>query len=375
MALSILEKVGLQKQAATLKSELKAGELGILDKLAKQRELAAIMAKLKGDAVKPAPAEVDEEGSDEETEKEVSRSVQGFAFAGAHHPAWVKNYENRPFNGADTVVSSESLGVAVLLPASTVSPKTQEVARDDLRIAWPAYYAGGKYEHDYLVMGANNAWKGIKSPFPAKMRKKVRRLVEQAVRVVNKAFAEGVDGHTLKSTPRGISISKDGREGTGKTVTAAFALMRTEGKGVEGVIELLGERDFQGARERLMQELVKLELDMPGRDNLSVPELEAAIAPLKQVQEAPEFQELNEFFARRLTEEVASLQAKLVELAPEKGPVITLSMRYLRGDFNQEAPDVFRGRILAVADEGMVLDDVKAGVTRWIEENPELIAA
>lgn len=72
MALSILEKVGLQKQAATLKSELKAGELGILDKLAKQRELAAIMAKLKGEVVKPAPAEVDEEGSDQEAEETLS---------------------------------------------------------------------------------------------------------------------------------------------------------------------------------------------------------------------------------------------------------------------------------------------------------------
>ncbi|ANT70219.1 hypothetical protein [Aeromonas hydrophila] len=376
MALSILEKVGLQKQAATLKGELKTGTLSILDKLTKQRELAAVMAKLKGDAVRPAlAADADEEGTDEESEKEVSRSVQGFAFAGVHHPAWVKNYETRPFDGADTVVSSESLGVAVLLPASTISPTTQEVVRDSLRIAWPAYYAGGKDEHDYLVIGANNAWKGIKSPFPAKMRKKVRRLVEQAVRVVNKAFAEGVDGYTLKRTRQGITISKDGHEGTGKTVAAAFGMLRSQGKGISGVVELLGERDLHGARERLTLELVKLEQDMPGRENLGVPELEATIAQLKQVQAMPELQELNEYFANRVTEAITALEAKLVELAPERAPVITLSMRYLRGDFNSESPTEFRKRILAVSNEGMGLDDMKKGVVNWIETNPGLIAA
>lgn len=57
MALGIIEKMGLQKQARTLQAEIMAGDLGIMAKLAKQKAWREVMLKLQADAapVEPQP--------------------------------------------------------------------------------------------------------------------------------------------------------------------------------------------------------------------------------------------------------------------------------------------------------------------------------
>lgn len=351
MALSILEKVGLQKQAATLKGELKAGQLSILNKLAKQRELAAIMTKIKGGAVKPAPAEEDEEGSDQEAEETSKRSLVGLALGGVRHPSWTKVYEKS--SKATALVSNEALGVVILWA-------TQEGAgRDVFRIGWPSWSADQTFP-------AENAWKGIKSYFPADKRKKVRYMVEQAIRAAKDIYRNGVGDYSIAQSPFGAvrlgykgQVFVEGRATLGPALDVAYANLKYQHRGMDGVMESIADGNAAASLSLLSSEIVSAEL---GRGNpLSVEEFDRFVEAL-----STEDQEHYSLILGDLRTRVAALKQE-----PEE----TLAMRYLRGDFNQEAPDIFRGRILAVADEGMVLDDVKVGVTRWIEANPELIAA
>lgn len=357
MALSILEKVGLQKQAATLKSELKAGELGILDKLAKQRELAAIMAKLKGDAVKPAPAEVDEEGSDQEAEEATRRSLVGLAIGGVQHPAWTKVYEKS--SKATALVSNETLGVVILWATE------QGAERDAFKIGYSGWSADQAFP-------AENAWKGIKSYFPADKRKKVRYMVEQAIRAAKDIYKNGVGDYSIAKWSYGaVQLGYKGQvfvEGTatlGPALDVAYANLKYQHRGMEGVMESIADGNTAASLTLLGGEVLSAEM---GRAKpISIEDFERFVEALPA-----EDQERYSQILDGLRTRVAALKQ---EPEQEQVPEETLSMRYLRGDFNQESPVDFRKRILAVADEGMALDDVKAGVTRWIEANPELIAA
>ncbi|WCH25182.1 hypothetical protein [Aeromonas salmonicida] len=373
MALSILEKVGLQKQAAPLKAELKAGTLSILDKLKAQRELAAIMAKLKGDAVKPAPAEEDEEGTDEEAEKATAGSVIGFAIGGAKHPAWTQKFaDNVAVNGGDVVVSNESLNMAIILhPGDRKRPAN----RTEFKVAWPAYVDGTSKADSYPTISGDYAWAGVKSPFPPKLRKKVRRMIEQGMKATDRAFSEEVNGfkiEPLNNNGLGIKISKDGITSTGQTIQSAYAMWRTDGMGIAGAIKLLGEGETLGARARIVEAVVGIEYRS---ETMDVEERAAAIVELRGLLAEPSLSAAGSYSPTYIKTVLDKLVVEQEKVAPEMVQEETLSVRYLRGDFNGEAPDVFRVRILDVAAEGMALGDVKTGVTNWIGENPELVAA
>lgn len=287
MGLSILEKVGLQKQAATLKGELKAGTLSILDKLAKQRELAAIMAKLKGDTAKPEPAEVDEEGSDEEAEKEASRSVQGFDLGAVAHPDWATaatKGDNARRMSADVVLSNDAVKVAVLLPAGD---RTKPTKNGDLKLAWPS-------EDGFSVYPADDAWAGYKSHLGPKLRKKVRRMVEQAVKVVNDAFQSGQDGFEI--TPaRGVmngdevKLIKDGKIGQGETVTLAYEAWQAAGDGLGSVAELIQSGDSAEAYSKLYDVLgpIHSRLNQRKKNPLSPGEITTFTSRLQQILAMP----------------------------------------------------------------------------------------
>lgn len=373
MALSILEKIALQKQAAGLKGELRSGTLSIMEKLGRQRELAVIMATLKGEA-KPAPVPTpeptpepgagDEEGTDEEAEKEASRSVQGFELAGVTHPAWTKPFANKAgLYGGDVVVSNEGLNIAIILVLSG----SATLSRDDLKIAWPAYIEDTSKAEDYLSLPAKSAWDGVYSPFPPKMRKKVRRLVEQGLKVAERAFSEGIGEYRLALKRGGsVEISLGNETASDWTVGAAAARLKLANQGLEVVAGMLSQGDARAARAKLFEELAKLDYNA---NDLTSEERTKAIEELRALMTHPDI--------GITAETIKDVLDKLVALQPEDVPVpeTTLSERFMRGDFNTDAPDLFRTRILAVADEGLVLDDVKAGVNRWIEANPELIAA
>lgn len=351
MALSILEKVGLQKQAAPLKAELKAGTLSILDKLKAQRELAAIMAKLKGDAVKPAPADVDEEGSDQEAEETTKRSLVGLALGGVQHPAWTKTYEKS--SKATALVSNEALGVVILW-----APQ-EGAGRDAFRIGWPSWSADKTFP-------AENAWKGIKSYLPADKRKKVRYMVEQAIRAAKDIYKNGVGDYSIAQSPFGSvrlgykgQVFVEGRATLGPALDVAYANLKYQHRGMDGVMESIADGNAAASLSLLSSVIVSAEL---GRGNpLSVEEFDRFVEAL-----SAEDQEDYSLILEDLRTRVAAIKQE-----PEE----TLAMRYLRGDFNQEAPAEFRKRILDVAGEGMALGEVKAGVVSWIEANPELIAA
>ncbi|NYU10921.1 hypothetical protein A8O28_16995 [Enterobacteriaceae bacterium CCUG 67584] len=371
MALSILEKIALQKQAAGLKGELKSGTLSIMEKLGRQRELAVIMATLKGDT-KPAPVPTpeptpepgtgDEEGTDEEAETEASRSVQGFELAGVTHPAWTKPFANKAgLYGGDVVVSNEGLNIAIILVLSG----GKSLSRDDLKIAWPDYIAGTSKVEDYLSMPAQRAWDGVYSPFPPKMRKKVRRLVEQGLKVAERAFSEGIGEYRLTLKPgASVEITLGNESASDWTVGAAAARLKLANQGLEVVAGMLTQGDARAARAKLFEELAKLDHNA---NDLTSEERTKAIEELRALMTHPDI--------GITADTIKDALDKLVALQPEAEPETTLSERFMRGDFNTDAPELFRTRILAVADEGLVLDDVKTGVNRWIEANPELIAA
>lgn len=371
MALSILEKIGLQKQAAGLKGELKSGTLSIMEKLGRQRELAAIMATLKGEAkpaTEPTPEPVpepgaDEEGTDEEADKEASRSVQGFELAGVNHPAWTKPYANKAgLYGGDVVVSNEGLNIAIILVLSG----SARLTRDDLKIAWPAYIEGTSKAEDYLSLPAKSAWDGVYSPFPPKMRKKVRRLVEQGLKVAERAFSEGIGEYRLTLKPgASVEITLGNESASDWTVGAAAARLKLANQGLEVVAGMMDQGDARNARAKLFEELAKLEHD---GNNMSTEARAKAIEELRALMARADIGVTADIIKEAVD--------KLVALQPDAEPdTTTLSDRFMRGDFNGEAPDIFRTRILAVAEEGLVLDDVKTGVNNWIEANPELIAA
>lgn len=381
MALSFTEMRALQKQGTAIMADLKAGGLNFVEIRKKQREKAEIMAKLKGDAVKPEPKPdpVDEEGTDEEAEQEASRSVQGFELGGVSHPTWTKKYADKAgFHGSDVVLSNEGLKIAILLPPMV---SDREIKRGDLRLAWPHFSAGTDAEDTGLSISADEAWAGVKSTLPPVLRKKVRRMVEQALATISKSFAEGVGGFALERLNNGkIRISRGDETSIGYTVQEAAAMLRTAGQGLEAVIPLLDEGSLASAKEKFTRELAKVEYTA---HTMTEPELLAAIEQLTAIQARDELP----LTAERIQEDLDLLGGYLTSVRrkpdpepepdPEPAPVVedSLSVRYLRGDFNQEAPADFRGRILAVANEGMALDDLKTGAVNWIKANPDLIAA
>lgn len=356
MGLSILEKVGLQKQAATLKGELKAGSLGILDKLAKQRELAAIMAKLKGDTAKPEPTEEEgEEGTDQEAEEVTKRSLVGLELGGVNHPAWTKVYEKD--SKATALVSNEAVGVVILWATE------QGAGRDAFRIGYLGWSADQAFP-------ADNAWKGIKSYIRPSRRKKVRYMVEQAIKAAKDIYKNGVGDYSIAKWSYGSvqlgykgQVFVEGRPTLGPALSIAYANLKYQHRGMEGVMESIEDGSTAASLTLLGGEVVSAEM---GRAKpISIEEFDRFVEALPA-----EDQERYRPILEGLRTRVAALKQE-----PEQEPEETLAMRYLRGDFNTESPVEFRKRIIAVADEGMVLDDLKTGVTNWIEANPELIAA
>ncbi|MFM5095044.1 hypothetical protein ACEUCJ_15250 [Aeromonas rivipollensis] len=90
MALSFMEMRGLQKQAAAIKDELKSGTLAFMDMRKKQRELAEVIAKIKGEAPYPTPDPQPEPAPQPEPEP-----------APATGPTLVERYQAGEFNGED----------------------------------------------------------------------------------------------------------------------------------------------------------------------------------------------------------------------------------------------------------------------------------
>lgn len=379
MALGVIEKSKLQRESRQLQVDIKGGELGVMDKLAKQKAWRAIMLQLKADVqpitADPLPAtptsdDGEGEGTDEEAEQEVSRSVQGFTFAGADHPAWALQYQKDLRPESEVVLSNQSLSIAILWEPFLGTK------RDAFFIGWPSYT-------EKMAIPADRAWDGIKSPFSAKLRKKVRRLVEQAQRTVTSALTDGVAGFTIAVQTNGIGkgqvqLTKDGKTGTGDKTQEAYDDWKVAAGGLQAALEGANNGNLKSAIAALTNYTDAKSILATGDNPQDVLDLAKQLAIIGQTgvdNQTP----LADMLVEKANQ-VVSAAEQAIDIAAKAASEPannddTLAARYLRGEFNQDEPKQFRDRIVDVYKAGLTLDQVKTGVVSWIEANPELIAA
>ncbi|MGL6448889.1 hypothetical protein ACSZNO_21435 [Aeromonas veronii] len=386
MALSILEKVGLQKQAATLKGQLGAAGLTIMDKIRLQRELAAVLAKLKGEA-KPAPAEGgdDDEGSDEEAQATTGRSIVGLPINGANHPAWARRVETA--ENLDLVLSNAEHEIAVLF-----SPAAGGIQRSSFRIFWPKFLSGTNAEGGTQVIEAGSAWRGIHSPFPAKLRKKVRYMVEQAEREIARITKDGINGAKVEMMAAGARLVRENEFGLGRTLREAYAALIASEAGVGALDSLHGESmldaiqtlyvraDYAlGALETARTDAEKeRSKESMRRYTPSLPRLEEL---RKQVEESEASQPKKDSLFRMIgeLEDIArqlESDTKIDEKLPEPAPAPAegqLVADYVAGNFSQLPYPDFRQKVMDVDAAGATLDQVKDGAVMWLTANADSI--
>lgn len=365
MALSFMEMRGLQKQAAAIKDELKSGTLAFMDMRKKQRELAEIIAKIKGETPNPAPGQEDEEGTDADAEAVAKRSLVGLFLGGVIHPAWVKVYEKSA--KANAIVSNEELGVVILWQAE------QGTKRDAFQIGWPVWNAT-------ITQGADDAWAGVKSSFPAAKRKKVRYMVEQAMKAAKDAMSNGVGKYAIYpgGYPGYIALGySDGSvrvEGSGSiaaALTDAFAKLRyAHAPGLTGVEAMITEGETAAALNLLGVEVTSAEI---GRGTISMVDFERVIQAIPA-----DDQEQYGMIIDSLRQKVAALPGNQGEPAPQPEPEPapatgpTLVERYQAGEFNGEDYPQFRQRVLEVEAAGADFETLRDGVIAWAEANYQL---
>ncbi|MGL5539167.1 MAG: hypothetical protein ACRDC0_18330, partial [Aeromonas veronii] len=384
--LSILEKVGLQKQAATLKSQLAAAGLTIMDKIRLQRELAAVLAKLKGEA-KPAPAEGEDEdeGSDEEAKATAGRSIVGLAINGANHPAWARRAETA--ENLDLVLSNAEHEIAVLF-----SPGSGGAKRSNFHIFWPRHLSGTNAEGGTSTMSADNAWRGVQSPFPPKLRKKVRYMVEQAEREITRLANDGIAGAKVEMMAAGVRLVRENEFGLGRTLREAYAALVATEKGVDALDSLNGESvldaiqtlyvraDYAlGALETARTDAEKEHSkESMRRYTPSLPRLEEL---RKLVEESEASQPKKDSLFRMIgeLEDIArqlESDTKIDEKLPEPAPAPAedqLVADYVAGNFSQLPYPDFRQKVMDVDAAGATLDQVKDGAVMWLTANADSI--
>ncbi|WP_270820512.1 hypothetical protein [Aeromonas sp. Y311-2] len=386
MALSILEKVGLQKQAATLKSQLAAAGLTIMDKIRLQRELAAVLAKLKGEA-KPAPAEGEDEdeGSDEEAKATAGRSIVGLAINGANHPAWARRAETA--ENLDLVLSNAEHEIAVLF-----SPGSGGAKRSNFHIFWPRHLSGTNAEGGTTTMSADNAWRGVQSPFPPKLRKKVRYMVEQAEREITRLTTDGISGAKVEMMTAGARLVRENEFGLGRTLREAYAALVATEKGVDALDSLNGESVLDAIQTLYVRadyalgalETARIDAEKEHskesmrRYTPSLPRLEE-LRKLVEESEASQpkkdslFRMIGELedIARQLESDTKS-DEKLPEPAPAPAED-QLVADYVAGNFSQLPYPDFRQKVMDVDAAGATLDQVKDGAVMWLTANADSI--
>lgn len=375
MALGVIEKSKLQRESRQLQIDIKGGELGVMDKLAKQKAWRAIMLQLKADVqpIKDEPLPTtqgadDGEGTDEEAEQEASRSLQGFTFAGVNHPGWALQFQQDYRPETEVVLSNENLTVAILWEPLLGAK------REAFFIAWPSYT-------EKLALPSAKAWDGIKSPFPAKLRKKIRRLVDQAMRTVSSALEKGVNGFTIQVEQKGISagtviLTKDGVSGTGDKTQEAYDDWKVAAGGLSEALAAAGSGNFKSAARAISAYSDARFIKNAGQDPQSILELAKQLAIIGQTgvdNQAP----LAGFLLEYANKAIAAAEQAIADAAAGEPAAVddTVAGRFLRGEFNQEDPQQFRARIIEVDKAGLSLDQIKGGVVAWIEANPDRIAA
>lgn len=386
MALSILEKVGLQKQAATLKSQLAAAGLTIMDKIRLQRELAAVLAKLKGEA-KPAPAEGEDEdeGSDEEAKSTAGRSIVGLAINGANHPAWARRAETA--ENLDLVLSNAEHEIAVLF-----SPGSGGAKRSNFHIFWPRHLSGTNAEGGTSTMSADNAWRGVQSPFPPKLRKKVRYMVEQAEREITRLTTDGISGAKVEMMTAGARLVRENEFGLGRTLREAYAALVATEKGVDALDSLNGESVLDAIQTLYVRadyalgalETARIDAEKEHskesmrRYTPSLPRLEEL---RKLVEESEASQPKKDSLFRMIgeLEDIArqlESDTKIDEKLPEPAPAPAedqLVADYVAGNFSQLPYPDFRQKVMDVDAAGATLDQVKDGAVMWLTANADSI--
>jgi len=244
MALSLIERMGLQKQARTLQVEISSGDLGLIARLNKQKEWHAILLKLNADAKpEPEPESGNDETDDETDDPEVnSKTIVGFSVNGINHPQLAKLFEKQSFGrSADIVLSNEAAGIVIAW-----EPK-QGFERDSLSIGWRGY------SDSNITIPAARAWAGVTSPFPANKRKQVRRFITRALKAVQDLIANPIttDGVSLSfpwdNQTTFVKASKDGSVTSSNTVTDAVNQLKGRLGGGSSILELIQGGDYRAA--------------------------------------------------------------------------------------------------------------------------------
>lgn len=393
MALSFTDKLRLQGEANAIKKELKSGSLGFMDKLAKQAEWKAIIDQLNGaatpPAAEPAPAiepelPLDEEGTDEEAEQAAGRSLVGFRLAGVHHPKWALKFERgNTASAADLVVSNDQLEVCVLWQP------TSGTGRDALLIGWPRYTAGTDKEGSGFTIPASRAWDGIKSPFPPSLRKKVRYMVGQAEREVERALKDGIAGFsvTMMNPPFSVRLTDgEGAYGSGRTVSSAAVSYNMEKKGKGALQEAAQDGQITAAILGLNSLIAQVEhgsIDKSAMPSLAEWDAVVASVPEEAMEEVP---------SDRLTDARRDLAAALGDESQQEGPQDDagdnlpapegdgsqkssggIVERYTAGEFKDAPYSAFRAAVIDVENAGGTFEQIQSGAIEWVEANPELI--
>lgn len=396
MPLSFTDKLRLQGEASTLNKQLKSGSLGFMEKLNKQAEWKAIIDQLKGNATPaqpPAPAPEatpgaeplqDEEGTDEEAEQVAGRSLVGFRLAGVNHPKWALKFENQNSSRpADLVVSNDQLGVSILWSPSSGT------GQDAMLIGWPRFFEGTSVEGTGQTIPASRAWDGVKSPFPASLRKKVRYMVGQAEREVARALESGIAGFavTMKKPPFAVRLTDEkGISGDGATVSNAAVQYNVTVRGKDGLQD--AAQAAQATALNLAMVGLLYGVESGNEDKSTLPTLAewdalvAAIPPdaIDDVQ-AEQLDKTRAKLAAALGEELPQESAQ--EPAGDDSPAPegdgsqkkggSIVERYIAGDFKDAPYSEFRAAVLDVERAGATFEQIQDGAVEWAEANPELI--
>lgn len=360
MALGLMEKMGLQKQARTLQSEIMAGDLAIMVKLAKQKAWREVILKLQADAAPVEPESTppaDEEVTDEEATQAVSRSIVGFEVAGVKHTELARNYIKKYHAAdADVVLSNEAAEIAVMWrPVAGFD-------RDSLYIYSPKI-------NEKILIPAKNAWEGVKSFFPPKLRKQVRRFIERALTEVNALISAGeIAGFKVafpweKGNAGYITVAGDTPSGfkqaSARCLRVAINAVSAMGSGISGITELLQNGDAIGASLALVNILYDSTNGDQGDEHYPVSQELAEQWNALVSDDSP----AKKTFSDILEKAKAAAQ-------PAENPLFE---QYNAGKFNDLAADQFRTKIVEVADAGLEFEKVKQGVVTWIDANPSLI--
>lgn len=236
MALGIVEKLGLQRQARTLQAEVSVGDLGIIEKINKQKQWREIVVKLQADAApavaptldqQPTPTDDGDAPESASDAAVLAKSVVGFSFDGIQHAQFAKDIvKGFMFSDVrDLILSNEPAKIAVF------------------------WNPAKGYDRDSLTV--QSAGGGVEISHP-------RRFTSRALKFIEALVSAGKtnDGTALVfpwQVKGGDSVKaqKDGETGIGRTVTIAVSSMLAVKAGQDGVTNLLQDGDIASAAAAL----------------------------------------------------------------------------------------------------------------------------